>query len=205
MKCLITALLGVLAAAQTYEGCPGERNESPVTEFEPQLIKTIHHGQLWRMETAEDNISLVRLWGSAYDMGFAYGELLGKEIQEQNENWVKYGEMMTATFLKNYLDMGPLKAKLIYDKFVYPLVYKVLDLNWRVAEPYIPQRWMDEMQGIVDGSGGVVDYIALRNANMFPELTRAACTILGAWGPSTDNGSVYHLRALDWASDAPMM
>lgn len=39
---------------------------------------------------------------------------------------------------------------------------------------------------------------------MIPELTQAACTVLGAWGTSTDENNLYHLRALDWMSDIPV-
>jgi len=92
----------------------------------------------------------------------------------------------------------------IYHKYLLPAGYWLLDLNWQVALPYVPQRYLDEMQGIVDGSNGVVDGDLLRRINMIPELTQAACTVLGAWGSSTADGGLYHLRALDWASDAPI-
>lgn len=39
---------------------------------------------------------------------------------------------------------------------------------------------------------------------MIPELTRAACTILGAWGSATSDGKLYHLRTLDWQPTAPI-
>lgn len=47
-------------------------------------------------------------------------------------------------------------------------------------------------------------YIEIRRLNMFPELTQAACSIVGAWNPSTVNGKLIQLRALDWSSDAPI-
>lgn len=39
---------------------------------------------------------------------------------------------------------------------------------------------------------------------MFPELTKASCTIIGAWGKSTVNEDLLQVRALDWASDNPV-
>lgn len=39
---------------------------------------------------------------------------------------------------------------------------------------------------------------------MIPELTQAACTIVGAWKNSTKNNRLLQLRALDWSSDAPV-
>jgi hypothetical protein len=41
--------------------------------------------------------------------------------------------------------------------------------------------------------------------HMFPELIKAHCTMVGAWGnaiKSTD-GTLYQLRALDWSTDGP--
>jgi hypothetical protein len=58
------------------------------------------------------------------------------------------------------------------------------------------------MQGIADGSNGLVDVQLLRRGNMVPELTQAACTILGAYGEATADGKLYHLRALDWEPTA---
>jgi len=68
----------------------------------------------------------------------------------------------------------------LYHKALLSIAFWVLDLNWKVALPFIPQRYIDEMQGITDGSEGKVDYDLLRRINMIPELTQAACTVLGA-------------------------
>jgi hypothetical protein len=65
------------------------------------------------------------------------------------------------------------------------LGFWALDLNWKIAEPYTPLRYDEEFKGIAAGSNGKVDYDDLRRINMIPELTQAACTIVGAWGPAT--------------------
>lgn len=39
---------------------------------------------------------------------------------------------------------------------------------------------------------------------MLPELMMASCSILGAWGPATDDNRLYHLRALDWDAEVPV-
>jgi len=42
---------------------------------------------------------------------------------------------------------------------------------------------------------------------MLPEITQAACSIIGAWGDATNNnthnGPMYQLRALDWETKGP--
>lgn len=53
--------------------------------------------------------------------------------------------------------------------------------------------------------GGKLSYLNIRRLNMFPELTQAACSIVGAWGVATNPANqLYQLRALDWSSDAPI-
>lgn len=39
---------------------------------------------------------------------------------------------------------------------------------------------------------------------MIPELIKASCTIVGAYGVATVNTDMYSLRALDWEPDAPV-
>jgi len=55
------------------------------------------------------------------------------------------------------------------------------------------------MKGIADGSGLPLELI--RKANLFPELTKASCTIIGSWGEATEGSDLWQLRALDWIPD----
>ena len=59
------------------------------------------------------------------------------------------------------------------------------------------------MQGLADGSG--VPYKQILQVHMLPELIKAHCSIIGAWGPaiSGTSGSLYQLRALDWSTNGP--
>lgn len=116
---------------------------------------------------------------------------------------IKYGRSGVVDFLDQF-GVPAVVSIGLYEKYLLPAAYWLLDLNWSIALPYVPQRYIDEMQGIVDGSGGKVDGDLLRRINMVPELTQAACSVLGAWGPSTVGNALYHLRALDWDSNAPI-
>jgi len=116
---------------------------------------------------------------------------------------IQYGQGMVVDFLDNF-SVPKIASIALYRKAVLPLAFWVLDLNWKIALPYIPQRFIDEMQGIADGSEGKIDYDILRRINMIPEITQAACTILGAWGEATESNTLLHLRALDWDENAPV-
>lgn len=47
-----------------------------------------------------------------------------------------------------------------------------------------------------------MDYNLLLKANLFPELCRAVCSIVGAWGNATADGNLLQLRALDYFAEA---
>jgi hypothetical protein len=49
-----------------------------------------------------------------------------------------------------------------------------------------------------------VSYKDMRRLNLLPELIKAACTVLGAWGASTISPTLLHLRSLDWDEKAPI-
>lgn len=44
----------------------------------------------------------------------------------------------------------------------------------------------------------------VRRINFLPELIKAHCTIVGAFGPATKAGNLLHLRALDWDFESPV-
>ena len=56
---------------------------------------------------------------------------------------------------------------------------------------------------MADGSNGAITYAEIRRANMIPELFKAQCSIVGAWGVASKD-RLLHLRALDWDSGAPI-
>lgn len=89
-------------------------------------------------------------------------------------------------------------------KGVVKLAFYLLDYNYELAAPYTPPRYLEELHGIHDGSNGLADFDLLRRVNFIPEIIKAACSIVGAWGPATEGGKLYHLRALDWDSHAPV-
>lgn len=77
-----------------------------------------------------------------------------------------------------------------------------MDLNYEITRHYTPPWFEEELRGMADGSG--VSYDAIRRLNLLPELIKAACTVLGAWGGSTVSSALVHLRSLDWDEKAPI-
>jgi len=84
-------------------------------------------------------------------------------------------------------------------------VEAALEATYYLTESYTPQHFFDELKGFADGSG--IEYMTVVRVHMFPELIKASCTMVGAWGPATSSstakGGLVQLRALDWATNGP--
>lgn len=66
-------------------------------------------------------------------------------------------------------------------------------------QEYTPDYFFEEVKGIAAGAN--VSYKTLYELHMFPELVKAACSMVGAWGQASDGGSLYQLRALDFITN----
>ena len=76
-----------------------------------------------------------------------------------------------------------------------------MDQVFNMTHPFIPQYFLDEQRGLAAGSG--IDEIDFQRLSMMGELTKMACSMIGAWGPASEGGGLLQLRALDWDTDGP--
>lgn len=69
---------------------------------------------------------------------------------------------------------------------------------------FTPSWHYETLQGMADGAG--LPFMEMVRISMIPELIKASCSIMLAWGDATASGSaagdVVHLRALDWDTGA---
>jgi len=56
---------------------------------------------------------------------------------------------------------------------------------------------------VADGTGNTTSFVDIWRMAVIPEVIKAACSIIGAWGPATNAGQLIQLRALDWGTDGP--
>jgi hypothetical protein len=137
------------------------------------------------------------MFGTPYQMGYAQGQLLKDEIQ-----------MMSVAFWDDLEQI--IQNATGYPMWVDKLIYQVglkpaLDITYLLTELYTPDYFYEEIRGLADGSG--VDYWTLVHFQMFPELIKAQCSMVGAWGPATQqssSGSLVQLRALDFMTNGPI-
>lgn len=135
-------------------------------------------------------------------MGYAYGQLFGQEIANNANNIAAYGKSKISDVLQKF-GLPTFWTDIIWTN-LSPVFLQLTDMNWQMAEPFTPKRFKDELQGIADGSNGLVSLQTIIRVNLLGEITQAACTVLGSYGSATADGKLYHLRALDWEPTAPV-
>ncbi len=113
---------------------------------------------------------VVYLSGTSYERGFQQGTLLKEKIHLNLGGFIDNPEMQKSPRVQEFLSHLP----------------EVL--------PYIPSHFMEEMQGVADGAQ--VPFQKILMMNLFPEMFH--CIGIGVQGEATHDGSLYHVRVLDY-------
>lgn len=167
----------------------------------PTLVKTVAHGQKYVIDNNGEKMYLVNLTGNAYQMGYAFGQLMTEEIHAVSHNYFKYIEENADQEFK-FITKLPKALQPTAKKAGVDLLKHLLNLNGLITRKYTPLRFQAELDGMAKGAG--IKRETLVQLNMIPEYTKAGCSILGTWGKATLNGELLHLRALDWDWHAPL-
>ena len=125
--------------------------------------------------TTPDDFPVIVVSGTPYEMGQALGTLAKKEIQ-----------VFAPGFLAAAQAEGCTPA--------------VLDDAWQTMEPFISQRFKDELRGLAEGSG--VPLQTMQRAHMIPVISEYSCSGVAIWGKATRTGHLYQIRNLDYSVHA---
>ncbi|KRX04245.1 hypothetical protein PPERSA_11369 [Pseudocohnilembus persalinus] len=187
--------------AQNFENCKGTTNNQPLIDVDAKLVQQTPGGKKYFFAQGDNQITIVNVTGTYYEMGYKTGVLMKEEINSNLNEMNKYVVQQIDDLLENF-GVPAYLVKILVNKNIEKLGDYLLGLNWELAFPYIPTRYIDEMQGLADGSQA--SFQLIRNWNMFPELIKAHCTIVGAWAPSTKGDKLLTLRSLDFDHASPM-
>jgi len=201
LLCLATPLLAYIQTPSAYPNCTGSAGTQQILNILPDEVDSVINGKRYEISSPENNtrLTIIAVQGTAYEMGFAYGQLMTKEINDamtgmfnylvqQSDSWMGYVKQNLPFYLKWIPNLLSLDTP--------DLLTALLRLQYLFTKPYTPQRFSDELQGMADGAQ--FDLNMLTNINLFPEFIRAQCSIVGAWGTATIDGNLVQLRALDW-------
>lgn len=146
-------------------------------------------------------LAVVDTSGGPYKTGVALGQLLADDAKAFVPNFIPdvAAEIEAALKDSRYEKYAKLLPSWFIDAFLVDGIHAALRVTVWMTKKYTPQRYLDEMQGFADGAGVEMNDLLLLNA--FPELIKAACTIVIASGEATATGGVSQLRALDFGLD----
>eukprot|EP01116_Phalansterium_solitarium_P023469 TRINITY_DN8231_c0_g1_i1.p1 TRINITY_DN8231_c0_g1~~TRINITY_DN8231_c0_g1_i1.p1 ORF type:complete len:429 (+),score=169.95 TRINITY_DN8231_c0_g1_i1:93-1379(+) len=186
----------VACSAQLPPQCHGTPNLYPIQDAPPTFVKSVPNGKLYTVGQGDETISLVHVFGTPYEMGYAYGQLLPKETAYLINNMVAHLQQEVEQSIDKYIgkDMGAFVAKFGLSA--------ALDLTYELTKDYSPSYFFEEFAGLANATG--LSYWEIVRINMLPELVKAGCSIYGAWGQATATGGMFQLRALDWDTSGPM-
>lgn len=142
------------------------------------------------------NITIIKVWGTHYERGFAQGYLIGSKMIDIFENYIKpiFGQNLSTA--KQFIANG--------------------------EHIYIKDKYFDEAHGVEDGiiaagySKGSFDYLDVLAANSFLDYygflsktdknnINLGCSSLISWGDATQNtslfGSTVVTRYVDWSQN----
>ena len=118
-----------------------------------------------------DGVTILHVSGTPYEMGYQHGYLQKKEIKENYRMFLGYFDLVGFT----------------YDELLH---------NWNVMKEYIPERYMSEVQGLVNGSDMTLEEIGIMNI-AHDTFNLIECCGAMAWGVATVDGKLIHLRSAD--------
>lgn len=139
-------------------------------------------GTLATVGEGTDQITVVRLSGNRYQMGFWYGYLLADQIDAV---WSVFSAAIGSEFPEWAIDLA-------------------VSQLWK-AEYFDVAAWQTEFEGIALGCqaagypGITVD--VLKKILVIPDLSEYNCSLFAAWGEATAGGEMFQLRNLDWSMD----
>ncbi len=130
-----------------------------------------------------DTLTLLKIQGNRYELGYWYGKLLGDQI---GETW----KLVQAMAQREGIPM--------------PVVEAAAGQLWQ-EKNFDLQPWNTELQGIADGCAEAghpeITFTVLKQIASIPDLSEHSCSLFVAWGNATLDGETYQMRNLDWSMD----
>ncbi|MCA9437454.1 MAG: hypothetical protein KC978_16845, partial [Candidatus Omnitrophica bacterium] len=125
-----------------------------------------------------DQIPLLVVTGTPYEMGFAVGSLMKEE---------------THKVLQGFLHLARMGDEERFSD-------ETLDAAWESVSPHTHEAFKEELRGIAEGSG--LDLQDVIRAHMVPVVADYACSGVAFWGDRVENGHLLQIRNLDYETRA---
>ena len=168
MKKKISTLLLVIFFLNLF--IPNTISSNIIKKDENKLMpNTIYHNQHGWFEEHK-GINILYLNGSNYEMGYQHGILLKNEI---NANFRAFCNWISQRGFS----------------------YQELTEKWNTMKSYVPKCYIEEMEGVANGSNLSFENISVFNVGFYLVVN---CGSFAAWGSATTDGKLYHARSHDF-------
>lgn len=130
-----------------------------------------------------NNLKILYLKGTPYEMGFQHGKLLKEDVQANIHRVIGLAKIFASE--------------------------DIMDETYDLIAPYIPIEEKEEMRGLAHGADiplkvvhwfhtipEISEYGPKRK--FLKQLKQTSCSNIATFGKSTADGEMYHLRVLDW-------
>jgi hypothetical protein len=197
----IAVLCALLVAVEAAgKGCNGQPNTMPALAGTLVHVSTVEDAQLFKVTTVVPNLLVAHIWGKAgRARGRAYGRLLKPYLRLLYDSFFRWVEENVEEAVIKYIPKDLAELLAVYG------VDGLLDMQYLLMRGHMSDDFREEMAGVAEESG--LTYAEVARVVVFPDLVKAACTIVGAWGSATApeySASLVQLRALDWATNSPI-
>ena len=131
----------------------------------------------------QQELPVIFVRGSDYEMGYQQGELMQTEIQQAKKEIYHY-----------------LAHHVIYIPFFSGLISKwILSRTWKKMAPYVSYGEWQELKGLADGTG--LKMKDVKRLHAIPDLIEHLCANGVYFDRATQSRRLIHLRNLDWIRD----
>ncbi len=224
--------------------CHGTANSLPFVTQSPVLVSSVSNAKLFKVTNVVPNVMIAHVWGKGKERGLAYGTLLKPYLRTVYDSFIAWADENIDSAIDPYVPKVSMLLRrhvlrMIFYFILFYFVLKqdiaeliaiyglraVLELQFLVMRPYMSEEFLEEMEGVAEGSG--LSHSEVVHMVVFPDLVKAHCSMIGAWGSATTSqvstkrlkkkkrtclkifllqfsDSLVQLRALDWATNSPL-
>ena len=190
----LAGIISTLSILTLIQGCTSSapknkyhaHNRSVIVNSDAEEQAILAKAKVTQIDDPElNNIRVLEMQGTPYEMGFQHGRLLKEDVQANLER--------------------------IYSRAGYFLDPVMLDDVYAAMEPYIPVEDKMEMLGLAHGADmpirviqrlhaipEISEYKHKRQFDTDEALLATSCSNVAAFGAATVDGEIYAMRILDW-------
>jgi hypothetical protein len=119
--------------------CPGSPTNLPITDATSMaMVANVTQGTMFIAGPADNELRVVHVWGTSYEMGYAQGLLLRDVLPQVYSTFVAYVEALVEADIKNnkWIKLLPLEIRTALES---ASLSEALELTYKATRQYTPQ------------------------------------------------------------------